>query len=286
MGSPEDAVVVENGEIVNDPLVADPQTEHEEPAPTEEPEEATEGEAPEKPGEIVNTEPDELPIEEQVRKLHDNYAYLARKLEKAGVKVPAPKLPEPIDDGSMPDIDDFDTIEEYEDAKREWKINKQVNEQVRAALTPDPNAEVEADRAAAKDEIKRTGPKRYSDFEEVVSNPTLPITMEIFDAARAVENPHVTPADVLYYLGKNPDEAVKLAAMPPVQVARAIVKIETNLESVLSRNKPVSTASNTKTVTKAPPPIRPTDSTVIITKDPAKMTQSEYEAWRRSGGGR
>ena len=46
-------------------------------------------------------------------------------------------------------------------------------------------------------------------------------------------------AEVAYYLGKNPDEAAQIAALPPLSQATAIARLESRLGSAAS---PVSKA--------------------------------------------
>ena len=59
--------------------------------------------------------------------------------------------------------------------------------------------------------------------------------------------------------------------MNPVQRAREIGRIE----ATLAAPKPQS---------RAPDPISPVKSTVPVSKDPARMTAAEYDAWRQAGG--
>jgi hypothetical protein len=77
-------------------------------------------------------------------------------------------------------------------------------------------------------------------------------------------------ADIAYHLGKNPAEAAKLVNLSPVQLGRAIAKLEANL-SPPSVNTP----------TKAPEPIKPSGNRATVDKDPAKMTDKEFNEWRR-----
>jgi hypothetical protein len=238
---------------------------------------------PEEQEEETNAEPEaDDDLKEQIRKLNDQVASLHRRMGKSTKK--SIKLPDPIEDESAPKSDSFDTIEDYEDARKAWEIDKRVNDQVRKALEVAPSEVEDQERQSFVEELKTDGPKYYKDFVEVVTDNTLPITVEILDAVRNSDNEIVTPADVLYFLGKNKAETVRISRLNPIQVAREIVKIETKIEiakAAAPRKKEHSEHSN------ATAPIKPTrTSTVIITKDPEKMSQSEYEKWRLSASGR
>jgi hypothetical protein len=66
------------------------------------------------------------------------------------------------------------------------------------------------------------------------------IPPSLTEAAIETGNPH----DVLYHLAKNPDEAARIAMLPPTRQAVAVAKIATNI-------------SAPKRVSSAPPPITP-----------------------------
>jgi hypothetical protein len=83
-------------------------------------------------------------------------------------------------------------------------------------------------------------------------------------------------AEVLYHLGSHPDEAKRIAMLSPLAAARELGRIEARLSMPAPR-----------TTTKAPPPVKPVGaSDAGVRKDPATMSQAEYEAWRAGGGGR
>jgi len=76
---------------------------------------------------------------------------------------------------------------------------------------------------------------RVQDFDAVAHNPNLPVTPVMADAIRE----SARGAEVAYYLGKNPDEAAQIAALPPLSQATAIARLESRLGSAAS---PVSKA--------------------------------------------
>lgn len=279
----------EDGTYTEDPEVdevkptendqAAPPAEDTQPEGTEPPDEAASADS---EGTNVEPKPDE-DVLAYVKRLENQVNSMHRKLDKFSKAGSASKIkvPEKIDAANAPKVEDFDTIEEYEQASAAFSIDQRINDGIRKALERKPGEDNEQAREVFVTQIQEEGPKLYKDFNEVVGDPKLPITHEIIDATRETENENVSPSDILYYLGKNPDETAKLSRMSTIQVARAITKIEIALESAKQKEPPPTK----KTVSSAPEPINPIDSTVIITKDPNKMTQREYEAWRAAGNG-
>lgn len=74
---------------------------------------------------------------------------------------------------------------------------------------------------------------------------------------------------VIYTLGKNPEEAVRILSLPPVEQGRALERL------ALKAAQPAA-----KAVSKAPAPITPVDSNVSGETDPAKMSMEQWAKWR------
>ena len=66
--------------------------------------------------------------------------------------------------------------------------------------------------------------------------------------------------------------------MSPVQAAHAMTRIEASIKAAQSKQP------QPQKITKAPAPITPTKAGNVVSKDPEKMTQAEYEEWRKSQG--
>jgi hypothetical protein len=132
-----------------------------------------------------------------------------------------------------------------------------------------------ADRTTAVSRAIEASRQSYPDFDAIARDETVPITNDIVDAA--LELGTDAAAGVFYYLGNNPDAARHISEMHPDQARRELAEIA----QVVTGRHP---NSRIKDVPDAPEPIRPTGDTVSISKDPEKMSQSEYEAWRKRGG--
>lgn len=79
---------------------------------------------------------------------------------------------------------------------------------------------------------------------------------------------------LLHYLALNPDEAERIADLSPTRQIAELGKLETKVSMPAKRT------------TSAPPPPSHTQGGKTATKDPSKMDQNEYEAWRKSQGAR
>jgi hypothetical protein len=81
------------------------------------------------------------------------------------------------------------------------------------------------------------------DYEEITSDPTLPITPVMADAIIDSE----AGPEIFYYLGNNRDLARKISAMSPARAGAEIARIESKLAAERAKAKP-------KTVSQAPAP--------------------------------
>ena len=183
----------------------------------------------------------------------------------------------PINVGPAPDKNNFTDYDEYMKAvaahqaetiaaKRiaEWKQEEQKR-------TEDTKAQ---ERKKSLQEKLNAGYQKYADFEESVGDPSVPVTGHVVRVLEEIDD----PADVAYYLSKNRLEAIRISNMnSPIQVAMEIKRIQMEL-----KNNPQQQPK----ITNAPPPIKPVGATETVNKEPEKMTQKEYEAWRASQGAR
>ena len=193
------------------------------------------------------------------------------KPEEKGPSAPAALGPEP----NPADFDDYNkyvialTDHRVKVAKQEWD---RENEQTRASS--DQKTRMENLHTKMQD-----GFTKYADFEEVAFDRTAShITPMIVDILADCDH----PADVAYYLAKNRVEGVAISKMTPLQAARAITRIE---DKLTGSTPPPPIKPNT---TKAPPPINALGSggSGGLEKDPEKMNNKEYAAWREAQGAR
>jgi len=175
-------------------------------------------------------------------------------------------------DDQEPTIDKFENFDQYVAAKAEYIAKKQIE----STLT-----EREQRQAAEREAMERTKTvdswnKRIAaataempDFEEVLASSDVPMTPPM---QQAIMESDIGPK-LAYYLANNPDEAEKIAGMSPIGAIRTLGRIEERL----------ATAKPAVQTTNAPPPIKPIGASATVKKDPGKMSDAEYEKWRKSG---
>jgi hypothetical protein len=137
----------------------------------------------------------------------------------------------------MPRPEDFRSDADYMQAVANQAVAKARVEYA------DSQAKLAAERAAAAAQeawAERTAHFRahVPDFDAVVHSPDLNITPIMADALRESD----LGAEVAYFLGKNPNEAARIASLPPVSQATAIARLETRV------------GKTSTPATKAPPP--------------------------------
>lgn len=122
--------------------------------------------------------------------------------------------------------------------------------------------------------IAAEGAKKFPDFNEALTA----FTAEVGPIADRNGKPTAigqvlleaeSPAEVLRYLGKNPDVAADLADLTPTQLARRMDRIERDMKE----------AAKPK-VSNAPKPLKPVTGGGTAVKDPSQMSDAEWREWR------
>ena len=255
----EDAVVAEEVEVVETVEVD---------AKTEETTEADDGEAKAEAKDPEPSDPSPEKKSDGVQKRIDELTKLRRDQERetdywkqmAQNKENAP----PTVTKELKTLADF----EYD----EGKYSEYVVGQARADATLETDrkfdlekqARIQADFSAQEADFA----KNVDDYHITTRNQDLKLTGEMVAAAQSSE----AGAEVLYYLGKNPEVADRLARMSPLQMARDMGKIEA---VKLVKKKAPSESKAPKPV----PKLKPTDSKVEVS--PANMTDTQFRKWRQ-----
>lgn len=121
----------------------------------------------------------------------------------------------------------------------------------------------------ACNKVYAQGKQEFPDFDAALANLQfvgLPKDFLEFTAASDAG------AKLIHHLGKDLDEAARIAALTPVQMARELTRLEIKL-SQPAKPKPVS---------QAPAPITPVAGTSGGSKDPSAMTDAEFAKWRKA----
>lgn len=161
----------------------------------------------------------------------------------------------------------FKTVGEYFEALADWKAESKLaehNKKAEAARVKEQESKHQESWKTREAEART----RYEDYDEtladdiVISRPMHALILES----------DVGP-DVAYFLGKNPDEAARIAALPAMAAAREIGKIEAKFAK--EEGKP-----GARSISKTPPPITPVNKATKAEVDPEKMTVKEWTEWR------
>jgi hypothetical protein len=192
-----------------------------------------------------------------------------------------------------PSRETFESDEEYIEALTKWSAKMALREEREAEAakatekaTVKEGQELEAVEEEVEDDIQtmlKRAHKKHDDFDAVVGkNPDVQITESMMVVLMNMEYDGEAQAeDILYYLGKHPEEAEKIASLTPktddkatdiqrLKVIKELAKIELKVNAPAPQRK----------VTSAPEPITPVKTTGAIEKDLSKMSQREYERAR------
>ena len=172
-----------------------------------------------------------------------------------------------------PQLDNFESYEDYNEALMDYKFAKKETENsVNALAESEENERQERIKGfEQKANVFRT---KQADFDEIANGPEVArVYGQAPHLADIVESSEAGP-EIAYYFGNNPDKAAEIASMTPYAAAIEIGKLEAKVQTV---PKP-------KNVTKAPTPVSPVGGG----HDPAEksiddMSFKEYEAGRKSG---
>ena len=202
--------------------------------------------------------------EKRARKaLEDEVATL-----KAQREVPTTEKPE------VPNFDDYGTTAEYntamadyQDKLVDWKFEQRdVIAKSKSAHDKHYDSLKELDSKFL--EQVDSAVEKYPDFMEVDTEVRQHLNDVTIEAILRSEN----SAEVLYYLGKNPESLDSLQGASPIAVANEIHKIDVKVKG-----------TGKKVVSDAPAPIDPIkDGDDILKKDPSKMTMDEYMAYDKA----
>lgn len=187
-----------------------------------------------------------------------------RKLQEAEGKNGGKAKPEAQDDEGEPDPSDFDSYDEYLDALADWKADQKISAKGKNDEQDEQDAEFTEALEDVQDAFNETR-KSHNDFDEVIGQQDLQITRDMVIAMADSED----PGAIAYHLGKNKQEAARIAKLSPIAQAKEIGKIEAKLAA-----KPQQPGKKT---TSAPDPIDPVKGSDSTSKAPQDMDFAEYE---------
>jgi hypothetical protein len=205
------------------------------------------------------------------RRKREDLERRAQVAEELALKMRQSEPKAPVSDGE-PKREQFESYEAYIEARAEWKAEQKVSERWKAEREREAREKAHTEaRTTAESFRKRIqeSTKEIPDIVDVIETSQAPIT-EIM--AQAIRLSDVGPK-LLYHLAKNPDEAERIAALPLVQQAKEIGRLEATAD--LTPKKQAS---------RAPQPISPVGGKQVAADkmpDPADNPEG-WLKWREA----
>jgi hypothetical protein len=150
------------------------------------------------------------------------------------------KPAEPAKVETVKTLEDFDYNEGQYQAYLIQQAKAGAVEEAKRIIQQEQERQTYSQRLTAHKAREAEFSKVADDYQDVVFNPSLSISQTMAEIATEMDD---GPA-VLYYLGKNPDIADRIATLPPLSAAREMGRIEAKLASAPKPDK----------VSKAPTP--------------------------------
>ena len=159
---------------------------------------------------------------------------------------------------------------DYVEALTDYKVDMRT----RQILDEQQNKTTMALQRQKIDALEAEAVKAHPDYLDVISD-VLEHPIAGVKAFQDLLNDADDPAELSYYLGKNPDELDKLLDMNERQASRYLGKLEDKISIQSPPAKKLSDAP-------APPsPLKGAKSSTTVNSDPEKMSMAEYAAWRK-----
>ena len=199
-----------------------------------------------------------------------------------------------------PKADQYDSVEEFEDALVDWKLRRREADAKKSTSEP-PKKPADGQAHGAPAEPRPASPTElasyvaakatYPDLDEVLFDSSLPWSVHMADAVADLNN----SAEVLYHLGQDPDELERIAALPPAAQIREVGKFADKLAAKLSpgtdtpatptpkpddsRSEPQARQQPGTRVTQAKPVPTPVSGSAPPSKSIDDMDQAEFERY-------
>lgn len=174
-----------------------------------------------------------------------------------------------------PKLEDFQTLEAYQEALTDWKLDererlqreKQAREATEQALRAEQETWAQKEKAARK---------AHPDYDDLMDTIQIPAGPGVLAARQAMlEDEH--GAELLYYLAKHPKELAVIAALTPASAVMAIGKLSVSLTSSAApeNGKPRITGAP-----KPPPPSGKSSKTTSDSLDDPEV-EKNFSRWER-----
>lgn len=209
---------------------------------------------------------------------------LTREIEALKRQIAEPSSVKPQDKPSQPaqpataakpKLEDFQTLEAYQEALTDWKLDE------RDRLQKEQQARTDTENALRQEQTEwtkkeRAARKAHSDYDDLMETVQIPAGPGVLAARQAMlEDPN--GAELLYHLAKHPKELERIAALPPASAVMAIGRLSAAFEAPATENgKPKLSGAP-----KPPPPSsRPGKIASDDPNDPE--VQKDFKRWAKA----
>jgi hypothetical protein len=219
----------------------------------------------------------------KIDKLTKRNAELEQRLlaleQKPPAEEPGKKPTAPAD--GKPKLEDYQTLEEYQEALTDWKLDDRERKRQAAESEREAREANEKIQAAWSKQVKAAS-KVHEDYEDVIDTVKAPEGPGVAAARQAMLEDD-NGAEILYYLAKHPADMKRIAALSPVSAVREIGKLSASFTPAPENGKPKVTGAP-----KPPPPSgRPSRVTSESLDDPEVVKDfPRWEKLRRAQLGR
>jgi len=187
-----------------------------------------------------------------------------RELRELRQQLDQQRMQEPLTQhqAQEPNPADFESLEEFRNAYRQWTQQAQAIQQQATA-----QAQIAHQVREKLQDIRITGAQKYSDFDAVISQAPDLSQHAPFAFQALLESKE--SASVAYELAKNPSQVLALSRMNPMAQAREIWAIEQRVSAQPKAESP-----------QTDPPHRVNGGPGPVVKDPDQMSTKEWLKWR------
>ena len=197
----------------------------------------------------------------------------ALKQQLAQTGQPKAEPPKPEQPGK-PKLEQFDTLEAYQEALTEWHFAER--EKKREAEAQEKAAREVAQKLQTEwDSKQQSARKAHQDYDDAIESTAAPDGPGVAAARQAMLEDDAG-AEILYHLAKHPDELKRISAMQPIAAVREIGRLSALFTPPAANGKQKLSAAP-----KPPPPVtRPAKIASDSIFDPA--VQSDYRRWAKA----
>ena len=211
-------------------------------------------------------EPKTFTEEEVARKLQKEREVAYRKA-KRDIVAQAQEAQRPAN-YPAPTFDQFNgDLDRFTDALADWKADQRVMQRER-------QSQQETVVSSYEQRVEQARDTRYPDYDDVVGKPYEDGGPAISDLMADAIMMEANGTDIAYHLGRNVQESIRIAKLPPVQQALEIGKLAVKLAGQAPPAKKVSSAPN---------PIKPVGSRTVSgasdPSDPRSVKTMSTAAW-------